>query len=61
ASFKLADTLKRGGIPFIFTTGYDDEIIPPELADTPCLQKPIELRQLVRSLANLLSRAGRRD
>jgi DNA-binding response OmpR family regulator len=56
-SFKLARDLRRRGVPFVFVSGYDDEVIPAEFAGTPLLQKPIELRQLVGSLAEAFGKA----
>ncbi|MCC6913401.1 MAG: PAS domain-containing protein [Rhodospirillaceae bacterium] len=51
ASFKLAALLKERGIPFIFVTGYDEQAIPSEFDAVPRLQKPVDLRALVRTVA----------
>ncbi len=53
-SFKLAETLKDRGIPFIFTTGYDPEVIPVEFDGVARLQKPLQLRQIVAAVSKLL-------
>jgi CheY-like chemotaxis protein len=53
-SFKLARLLKERGIPVVFLTGYDEAVIPAEFSDVPLLQKPVELRQIVNSLAKTL-------
>jgi DNA-binding LytR/AlgR family response regulator len=53
-SFKLARMLKDRGIPFVFITGYDETIIPPEFDAVDRLQKPVEFRQIVGSLAAAL-------
>lgn len=50
-SFDLARLLKERGVPFLFLTGYDEEIIPPDLGDTLRLQKPVAPREIVASLA----------
>ena len=52
--FKLAEILKRDGIPFVFITGYDGALIPHEFADVPRLEKPVELKQIVNVLAGVL-------
>ncbi|MFC5344516.1 PAS domain S-box protein [Brevundimonas staleyi] len=51
-SFEVARVL-RGDIAVLFLTGYDAEAIPAEFAEVPRLQKPIELREVVRSLARM--------
>lgn len=40
--FPVADELDRLSIPFIFTTGYDPEVVPPQHTDKLVLRKPIE-------------------
>lgn len=53
-SFELADALKRHGVPFVFVTGYDEVLIPPRLAHVAMVQKPAEMKALVRAVADLL-------
>ena len=55
ASFKLAEHLKDTGIPFVFTTGYDQEVIPAEFDAIERLEKPFQLRQVVGAAARLVS------
>jgi CheY-like chemotaxis protein len=54
ASFKLAEYLKDNLIPFVFVTGYDLDVIPEEFADVQRLEKPVQLRQVVNSIAKLI-------
>ncbi len=53
-SFKLAETLKRRQIPFIFCTAYAEAAdVYPDAADTPLVDKPVrpvELRDAVLSV-----------
>ena len=56
-SFKLAEALKDRGIPFVFTTGYDAEVIPAEFEGVERLEKPLQLRQIVGAVARLTSTA----
>lgn len=53
-SFALADALKRAGVPFVFVTGYDEVLIPKRLADIATVQKPADMRAVVRAVAGLL-------
>jgi DNA-binding response OmpR family regulator len=54
ASFKVARALKARGVPTVLVTGYDADVIPPDLADTPRLQKPISNAKLVAAVTELL-------
>jgi DNA-binding response OmpR family regulator len=58
-SFKLAGSLKHRGIPFLFVTGYDEDVIPEEFHDVDRLQKPVELRQMIDAVSKLLRPAAR--
>lgn len=49
--FDLARDLSQSNVPFVFVTGYDAEIIPPEFANIECLQKPVEAQHIVRAFA----------
>lgn len=51
--FNVALALKKRGIPFVFLTGYDPEVIPPEMADVPRLQKPLPLRDVIEAISQL--------
>lgn len=50
-SFAFARTLQQRGVPFVFVTGYDQAVIPPELAPAPRLEKPIRDLDLVAAVA----------
>ncbi|WP_347302428.1 PAS domain S-box protein [Croceibacterium sp. TMG7-5b_MA50] len=52
-NFAIAHALKARGIPFIFLTGYDQDAIPSDLIDVTRLQKPVTLRTIVESVAQL--------
>jgi DNA-binding response OmpR family regulator len=43
-SFDVARILKQRGVPLVFITGYNQEIIPAEFESAPRLQKPVEMR-----------------
>lgn len=48
-SFPVADALCERKIPFVFTTGYDERVIPPRFSDIPRHQKPTSLGALLRT------------
>ena len=53
--YPLAQQLRDAGVPILFATGYDVHAIPKQFDAVPRLVKPIEIRQLLASLANVLS------
>lgn len=52
--FAVAEALLQRGIPFMFVTGYDLELVPREYAGVPRLQKPARPRDIVRTFRQLL-------
>lgn len=52
-TFGAADALMEKDVPFLFVTGYDDEVIPARFETVKRLRKPIELRQIVRAVAQI--------
>lgn len=54
--FAPAHALRARGVPLVIVTGYDAEVIPPELADAPCLRKPTDERLIVDAVAHLCGR-----
>lgn len=52
-TFDVAASLCSQGIPFVFTTGYDQATIPPEYSRVPRLEKPFSGRDLVAALASV--------
>jgi DNA-binding response OmpR family regulator len=57
--FELARELQNRGIPMIFTTGYDTSFLPASLRESPCLQKPVDTRELVSSVRRAVEGRGR--
>jgi len=54
-SFSLADSLMDIGVPFVFITGYDQEVIPKRFDDIERLQKPVQFQQIVGAISKVLS------
>ncbi|CDX36570.1 response regulator [Mesorhizobium sp. WSM4935] len=52
-SFGLASALQARGIPFVFLTGYDPDIVPAEFKGVPCLQKPVDPEKVLVALSTL--------
>jgi CheY-like chemotaxis protein len=52
--FPAADLLMAQGIPFVFTTGYDDSVIPDPYGNAPNLQKPFDIAKIVQALGRAL-------
>ena len=53
-SFDLAHEMRIAGTPFIFITGYDQEVIPEEFEGVTRLQKPVEYKNIISALAKAL-------
>jgi len=52
--FQIATELRGRGVPALFATGYDATTIPPELADMPRLEKPVDLTALCRAVEQVV-------
>jgi CheY-like chemotaxis protein len=49
-SYPVAEALRARGVKFIFTTGYGNASLPPNLRDAPVLSKPYVQAQLRAAL-----------
>ncbi|MFC7739415.1 response regulator [Roseomonas sp. GCM10028921] len=54
--YPVADALAARGVPFVFATGYDAQVIPEAYVGVPRLEKPVDKAQLARALAGCLGR-----
>jgi CheY-like chemotaxis protein len=48
--YDVADALEARSIPFVFATGYDPEIIPPQYASVMRYEKPVEPMKVGKAL-----------
>lgn len=48
--FPLADTLINRGVPFVFASGYDHDVIPVRFASIPRYEKPVNPETIVKAL-----------
>lgn len=53
-SFDLAREFKAQGTPFLFITGYDEDVIPDEFVGVTRLQKPVQPGEIVGALGQAL-------
>jgi len=54
--FGPARSLFARGVPIVIVTGYDAEVIPKDLANPPCLQKPVRDQNVVRAVMDVCRR-----
>lgn len=57
-SLDFARTLRAQGVPFAFLTGYDAQLLPDDLAGSPCLSKPADESRLIAVLTRLAVGGG---
>jgi CheY-like chemotaxis protein len=53
--YPVAEIISKRGLPYMFVTGYGERGLPDAYRDRPTLQKPFQLDELKRMLAQLLS------
>lgn len=54
AVFPVADMLVDRQVPFVFTTGYDDLILPNRLQDTLRYEKPLDIAVVLRRMRQMI-------
>jgi DNA-binding response OmpR family regulator len=52
-SFVAARSLLQRGLPVVFVTGYEQDVIPLDLRHLSCLQKPTDGRRIVAAVAEV--------
>jgi CheY-like chemotaxis protein len=52
--YPVAELIGKRGLPFMFVTGYGGRGLPDSYRDRPTLQKPFQLDELKKMLAQLL-------
>ncbi|MGJ5178453.1 response regulator [Bradyrhizobium oligotrophicum] len=53
-AFPVADRLVERGVPFVFTTGYDESIIPDRFSNILRCEKPIAVFRIMRALGRMV-------
>ena len=54
-SYPVADRLLARGVPFVFSTGYSQQILRDDYRDRPILRKPFKDRDLLDTVTRLLA------
>ncbi len=55
STFDLAEVLEKKHVPFVFSTGYDKDVLPEKYRYYPILQKPYSQAQLGNRLNAILA------
>ncbi len=53
-SFELAAELRARGVPVVFMTGYDADVIPAALGDAPLVRKPAGIGGIAAALTQAI-------
>ncbi len=56
----IADALLAQGIPFVFASGYGEDVVASRYPGAPHCHKPVDMPTLLRALGELLSDVERR-
>jgi len=54
--YPVAQVLVDLGVPFIFTTGYDAEVVPEVFSEMPRCEKPVDIQKLTHLLEEITVR-----
>ncbi len=49
--YPVADALAVRGVPYVFSTGYADDVIDPRYRHAPHCEKPVEMHKVEAALA----------
>ena len=60
-AFHLVDELIRRDIPVVFTTGYDEEVVPYRLRHIPHYLKPFPVKEVVDGIVELVAQQRARQ
>lgn len=58
AVYEVADLLAEQGIPFLFATGYDADLVPADHKERPVYTKPFRIESLLTAVAELCAGAS---
>lgn len=53
-AYPLADQLIERGVPLVFTTGYDEDVIPSRFADVVRCEKPVNMRRVAQAIGRVI-------
>lgn len=58
--FPVADVLSKRGVPFLFTTGFDQSSVPARYAEVRRMEKPVDAATTLRELGKLCGQSPER-
>jgi hypothetical protein len=53
-AYPAADLLAQRQVPFVFTTGYDQGMIPPRFKHIPRCEKPVDMAKVARAIGRAM-------
>ena len=53
-AFPAADMLCERGVPFVFTTGYDDRMVPSRFSSIVRCEKPINITRIPQAIGRVI-------
>lgn len=53
--YAVADALSDRAVPFVFTTGYEKDVLPTRYADVTVCTKPLNVQAVTRAIAEKLN------
>ena len=56
--FPLADELTRRNVPYVFSSGYDDSVVPQRYAGIRRFSKPVDEREIAAALLDAIQAAA---
>ena len=59
--FPVADALAERGVPFVFLTGYHEDVIPTRYANVPRFEKPFDHAAVLAELFRLVAQKASPD
>ena len=48
--YPVAERLEKSGVPYLFLTGYDAHVLPPEYSKVTRCEKPLAMQKVVAAL-----------
>ena len=55
--FEVADALRSNGVPFVFLTGYEPDMVPARFGDVPRFRKPCDGTTVVDGLSSFVGKS----
>lgn len=53
-AFPIADLLRERSVPFVFTTGYDESVIPVRFGEVVRCEKPVNIAKITKAIGRAI-------